>query len=77
MIQNMTGFGEPLAYRGRIFLPLVSFLQDCTADGVVVAATPLALLVVEGDQVWGITLHEGITPPDISRMLTEAGSFLP
>lgn len=73
----MQSIGEPLAYRGRIFLPIVASLQDCNGDSGVVAATPLALLVVEGDQVWGITLHEGITPPDISRMLTEAGSFPP
>jgi hypothetical protein len=77
MIHSRIGFGRPLEYQGRIFLPLVALLQDYHGNSGVVSVVLLALLILEEDQVWAAAIQEGITIPDMPRILSEAVHFTP
>lgn len=69
MMQSGIGLGVPLEYGGRTLVPVVTRVQSTHQNGGVVSRIPIALLILEYDQVWFAPLQEGISVQDILRIL--------
>lgn len=70
------GFGRPQECHGRCLLPVVALFSDSNGVSVIGSAAVLALLIIEGEQVYFTALSDEITPGDVLLCLGMSGQDL-